>query len=92
MSSFESAIPDDLARDAAVARVTPPTAPASPEVLETGFVRVDARVSRGLAFSFSLTAVARVVRTTRRVCGVRSTLAENTRNSLGSVQGCLKTC
>jgi hypothetical protein len=73
MSVLVSAVAADiLARDAAVARVTPPVGtPATPVVVDAsarGLVRVKIREGRALAFSFSFTAVARVVRVARRVC------------------------
>jgi hypothetical protein len=70
ISAFESATVVALALEAAVARVTPPVAPAKADVPvaeERGLVRVEIREGRALVFSFSFTAVARVVRVTRRV-------------------------
>ena len=67
-SALESVTPDAFALEAAVARVTPLVAPVRPLVPDApaGLVRVTMREGRALAFSFSFTAVALVVRSGRR--------------------------
>jgi len=84
-----------LALEAAVALATPPTGAVEiedPAARALGFVRVEIREMRALAFSFSFTAVIRVGRARRRVCDVCLSMpARDGRNSTNSLRGCSTT-